>query len=258
MTDSTEVRNMPRAGGKTKERTVGVLQEIVRKVWGYDEFRPLQGAKPLKRCWRLLHSVVVSTGGGKSLCFQAPVLATPGTAIVVSPLIALMNDQVDGLVEAGVAAAYVNSTLTPDERRRICPADDATRAVGLNCCTFRPIRLTTSRTLDFLATIGPSFFAIDERTASANGGHDFRPEYRMLSLLKERFPDTAADCWTRPLLRNVLRCDIARELHLVDPAVHVGSFYCSNSCLSRRTPHGPLGRIRAVVDRHPGESGVIY
>ena len=230
------------------------LRDIVRKVWGYDEFRPLQ-SDAIEAVLAGRDSVVVlPTGGGKSLCFQAPALAMPGTAVVVSPLIALMHDQVDALVEAGVAAAYVNSTLTPDERRRT--ADDV-RAGKIKLLYLSPERLTTERTLDFLATIRPSFFAVDEAHCISEWGHDFRPEYRMLSILKERFPDTAVHAYTATATERVRR-DIARELQLVDPIVHVGSFDRPNLVyrVERRTDR--LAQIRAVVDRHPGESGVIY
>lgn len=230
------------------------LRDIVRKVWGYDEFRPLQ-SDAIEAVLAGRDSVVVlPTGGGKSLCFQAPALAMPGTAVVVSPLIALMHDQVDGLVEAGVAAAYVNSTLTPDERRRT--ADDV-RAGRIKLLYLSPERLTTERTLDFLSTIKPSFFAIDEAHCISEWGHDFRPEYRMLSLLKERFPDTAVHAYTATATERVRR-DIARELQLVNPVVHVGSFDRPNLVyrVERRTDR--MAQIRAVVDRHLGESGVIY
>jgi ATP-dependent DNA helicase RecQ len=238
-----------------KERlSLEALREIVREVWGYDEFRPLQ-AEAIDAVINHRDSVVVlPTGGGKSLCFQAPALSMPGTAVVVSPLIALMHDQVDALVEAGVAAAYVNSTLTPDERRR---AAEDVRSGRTKLLYLSPERLTTDRTLDFLQTVQPSFFAIDEAHCISEWGHDFRPEYRMLGMLKERFPDTAVHAYTATATARV-RQDIVRELHLHDPVIHVGSFDRPNLVYRAERRAGKFEQVRAVVERHPDESGVIY
>src|SRR5688572_24119594 len=144
--------------------------------------------------------VVMPTGGGKSLCFQAPALAMPGLAVVVSPLISLMKDQVDALGDSGVAAAAVNSTLSPEERRRV--ADDV-RSGRLKLLYLSPEKLMTERTLEFLGQTPLSFFAIDEAHCISDWGHDFRPEYRMLRELKARFPQVGVHAYTATATERV-------------------------------------------------------
>jgi ATP-dependent DNA helicase RecQ len=169
------------------------LRSILRKYWGYDEFRPLQ-QEAMRSVVQGRDSVVVlPTGGGKSLCFQAPALHLPGLAVVVSPLISLMKDQVDALTDSGVPAACVNSTLSPVERRQV--ADDV-RSGRLKLLYLSPERLMTERTLEFLKDASVSFFAIDEAHCISDWGHDFRPEYRMLRALKQQFPGVAVHAYT--------------------------------------------------------------
>jgi ATP-dependent DNA helicase RecQ len=230
------------------------LETILRRVWGYDQFRPLQ-AEAMQCVLAGRDSVVVlPTGGGKSLCFQAPALAMPGLAVVVSPLISLMKDQVDTLVDNGVAAASVNSTLDARERREIA---ERIRREELKLLYLSPERLMTPRTLDFLRTINISFFAVDEAHCISDWGHDFRPEYRMLRQLKELFPQVGVHGYTATATERV-RHDIARELHLQGPEILVGSFDRPN-LIYRIERRGDLGRqVREVIDRHRDDSGIIY
>jgi len=230
------------------------LREILRKVWGFDSFRPLQ-AESMKSVLEGRDSVVVlPTGGGKSLCFQAPALAMEGLAVIVSPLISLMKDQVDALADNGVPAACVNSTLTQEEKR--CVADEI-RSGRLKLLYLSPEKLMTDRMLQFLRGVPLSFFAIDEAHCISDWGHDFRPEYRMLKALKETFPAAGVHAYTATATERV-RHDIARELRLNEPEILVGSFDRPNLVyrIARRTDL--MRQVREVIDRHPTDSGIIY
>jgi len=233
---------------------VDELRTILRKIWGYDDFRPLQEAAMRSVLAGRDSLVVLPTGGGKSLCFQAPALAMPGLAVVVSPLISLMKDQVDALVDCGVRAACVNSTLTPAEKRQI--AEDI-RAERLKLLYLSPERLLTDRTLEFLQQAPLSFIAIDEAHCISEWGHDFRPEYRGLRVLKDRFPNVAIHTYTATATPQV-RDDIVRELGLRDPEMLVGSFDRPNLIYRVRRRSDLMKQLREVIDRHPEEPGIIY
>src|SRR6202034_4615951 len=222
------------------------LPAILQKYWGYDSFRPLQ-AEAMQAVVAGRDSVVVlPTGGGKSLCFQAPALCQPGLAVVVSPLISLMKDQVDALGDCGVPAACVNSTLMPGEKRRVA-AD--VRAGRVKLLYLSPERLMTDRMLDFLKSVSVSFFAIDEAHCISEWGHDFRPEYRMLRRLKETFPGVAVHAYTATATGRV-RDDVVRELGLAEPQVLIGSFDRPN-LVYRVQPRKELRRqVRQTIDRH--------
>src|SRR3990172_7655133 len=183
------------------------LRDLIRNYWGFEELRPLQAEAMAAVASGRDSLVVMPTGGGKSLCFQAPALALPGLAVVVSPLISLMKDQVDSLVDCGVRAACVNSTLTPAEKRQITAE---IRGDGLKLLYLSPERLLSERTLEFLRDVPLSFFAIDEAHCISEWGHDFRPEYRGLRILKDRFPGVALHAYTATATSHV-RDDIVRE-----------------------------------------------
>jgi ATP-dependent DNA helicase RecQ len=230
------------------------LRTILRRVWGFDDFRPLQ-AEAMQVVLEGRDSVVVlPTGGGKSLCFQAPALAMEGLAVVVSPLISLMKDQVDALADRGVPAACVNSTLSLEDKRRVA---DQIRAGRLKLLYLSPERLMTEQTLRFLRQTPLSFFAIDEAHCISDWGHDFRPEYRMLSALKEHFPKVGVHAYTATATERV-RHDVARELRLAEPEILVGSFDRPNLVYRVQRRTALFQQIREVVDRHPADSGIIY
>ena len=230
------------------------LLAVLRKYWGYDSFRPLQGEAMAAVVAGRDSVVVLPTGGGKSLCFQAPALHMPGLALVVSPLISLMKDQVDTLVDCGVPAACVNSTLTPAERRAVA---DEVRSGRLKLLYLSPERLMTEQTLGFLQNVDLSFIAIDEAHCISDWGHDFRPEYRALARLKEIFPGIALHAYTATATERV-RTDIVAQLGLEQPEILVGSFDRPNLVYrtTRRTDR--MRQIREVIDRHRDESGIIY
>ena len=230
------------------------LRQILRRYWGYDGFRPLQ-AEAMQAVLAGRDSVVVlPTGGGKSICFQAPALLLPGLAVIVSPLISLMKDQVDTLADCGVPAAFLNSSSSFEDRKTTV---ESIRRGQLKLLYLSPERLMTEQTQTFLRSVPLSFFAIDEAHCISDWGHDFRPEYRALATLKNIFPGTAVHAYTATATQRVRR-DIASQLSLSDPELLVGSFDRPNLTyrVSRR---GDLMRqITAVIDRHPGESGIIY
>ncbi len=226
----------------------------LKEYWGYDSFLPLQ-QEAMQAIVEGRDSVVVlPTGGGKSVCFQAPALAVDGLVVVVSPLISLMKDQVDALVDCGVEAACINSATSGEERWRI---GEAVRAGSLKLLYVAPERLVTDSFLAFLKPIRLAYFVIDEAHCISMWGHDFRPEYRQLSTLKEVFPDIHVHSYTATATEHV-RNDIASQLGLDNPRVLVGSFDRPNLIYRFQRRTNGEAQITAVLDRYRGESGIIY
>lgn len=230
------------------------LRSVMREYWGYDEFRPLQKRAMLAGVSHQDSLVVLPTGGGKSLCYQVPALCLEGMAVVISPLISLMKDQVDALQTCGVPAAFINSTLSPQEKRDIAE-DIAGRRLKL--LYVAPERLSLQGLLDLLASVQISFFAIDEAHCVSMWGHDFRPHYRQLSILRQQFPDVAVHAYTATATQQV-REDVVRQLGLRDPEVLVGSFDRPNLTYRVERRSDLLGQIADVLQRHPEESGIVY
>ena len=167
----------------------GTARELLRQTFGYPSFRGAQGEVVDHVVGGGDALVLMPTGGGKSLCYQIPSLVRPGTGVVVSPLIALMQDQVAALTQLGVRAAFLNSTLDAETARA---TERALLAGELDLLYVAPERLTTPRCLDLLDRAEIALFAIDEAHCVSQWGHDFRPEYLQLSLLHERYPARAA------------------------------------------------------------------
>ena len=233
------------------------LQDAVARYWGYTTFLPLQADAMNAVLAGRDSLVVLSTGGGKSLCFQAPALVRPGVAVVVSPLISLMKDQVDTLVGNGVPAGLYNSSLAADEKASV--------VTGLREGRYRllyvsPERLVGDGGSDFLTLLsscGVSFVAIDEAHCVSQWGHDFRPEYRQLGRLRQLLPGASVHAYTATATARVRR-DIASTLALEDPVEFVGSFDRPN-LLYRVLPRAALKQqLLALFDRHRGEPGIIY
>ena len=229
------------------------LLETLKQYWGYDSFRPRQ-LDAINAVMDNRDSIVIfPTGGGKSLCFQVPAILRQGVAIVVSPLLSLMKDQVDALQANGVAAACLNSTLTTAQERLVL--EEIARG-QLQLVYMSPERLMDSRTLKTLEGINVSFFAIDEAHCVSQWGHDFRPEYRQLAILKQRFPDASVHAFTATATPRV-REDIAVQLGLKDPQVTIGSMFRSNLNYQIHRRSGS-GHILQALEEHKNESGIVY
>ena len=230
------------------------VRRIVKQVWGYDTLLPLQEEAIDAVLARRDSIVVLPTGGGKSLCYQAPAASIGTLAVVVSPLISLMKDQVDGLSAAGVPAAFLNSSLTAEERRAV----EAGVARGRYRLLYvAPERLVLPTCLGLLRRAGVAFFAIDEAHCISQWGHDFRPEYRQLTVLRDAFPDVAIHAFTATATPRV-RTDIATELALRDPAILVGSFDRPNLVYRVRQRTDRLRQVSEALERHRGKAGIIY
>ena len=246
----TNTSHLSAGSGPTQQNLLDALQ----RYWGYNSFRPLQ--REAMECV-LNHRdsvVVLPTGGGKSLCFQAPALCMEGVALVVSPLISLMQDQVETLCECGVDAAYVNSTLSMSEKRLVA---DRLRRGEIRLLYVSPERLMVDKTLAFLRTLPISLIAIDEAHCISAWGHDFRPEYRELRVLREQFPQVGVHAYTATASPRV-RQDIAEQLGLRKPEMLVGSFDRRNLLYRIIRRNQGLQQMFDVLERHRSEAGIVY
>jgi ATP-dependent DNA helicase RecQ len=230
------------------------IEEVLQKYWGYDRFRPLQ--KQAMECVsRGRDSIVVlPTGGGKSLCFQAPAMLLPKLTLVISPLISLMKDQIDSLLDCGIAAGRLDSTMSHAERNKTY---HQLREGKLKLLYVSPERLLMQGFLDFLKSGGISSVAIDEAHCVSMWGHDFRPEYRRLGALRDALPGIPIGAYTATATDPVRR-DIAEQLRLDSPEVLVGEFDRSNLIYRVRRRTNTLKQICHVLEQHAGESGIIY
>ncbi len=230
------------------------IKKVLAHYWGFETFLPLQ--KQAMECIsRGIDSVVVlPTGGGKSLCFQAPAVTMPGLAVVVSPLISLMKDQVDALKECGVAAERIDSSLSASEQNDVFARINQNE---LKLLYLSPERLISGNFLAVLRKADLSFIAIDEAHCVSMWGHDFRPEYRQLGSLKELFGDITIAAYTATATDHV-RGDIAEQLKLNNPQILVGSFDRPNLVYKVQPRNNIIKQVCSVIDRHKGESGIIY
>jgi ATP-dependent DNA helicase RecQ len=230
------------------------IQKALAKFWGYDDFLPLQKQAMECICRGRDSVVVLPTGGGKSLCFQAPAVTMPGLAVVVSPLISLMKDQVDALTECGVSAMRIDSSISANEQDNVIARinEEALKLLYLS-----PERLLSDGFVDLLRKTKLSFIAVDEAHCVSMWGHDFRPEYRQLGLLKQIFPDVTIAAYTATATEQV-RNDIAEQLRLRKPQMLIGSFDRPNLVYKVRPRKNAIKQVRAVLDRHKNKSGIIY
>jgi ATP-dependent DNA helicase RecQ len=230
------------------------LLEAVARHWGFSELRPLQRRAMDAVLQHRDSLLVVPTGGGKSLCYQAPAVVGEGLTVVVSPLISLMKDQVDSLVACGVAAAQLNSSQDALEQR-VIEKDLVDGEVKL--LFVSPERLAVGSFRDLLRRTGVRSFAIDEAHCISHWGHDFRPEYRLLSQLLTHFPDASIHAYTATATEQVRR-DIVSQLGLRDPLVLVGDLDRPNLTYRILPRRKELEQIEEILARHDGEAGIVY
>ena len=226
----------------------------LKKVFGYDAFRPLQADIIQTIYDRRDTLVLMPTGGGKSVCFQVPALTLDGTAVVISPLIALMKDQVEGLRANGVAAAFMNSSLDSTQSRQV--EDDVLNG-RIKLLYVSPEKIVSQGFQPLLRRMKISLFAVDEAHCISAWGHDFRPEYTQLKFLKEQFPQVPVIALTATA-DKLTRKDIAEQLHLHDPAIFIASFDRPNINLQVRPGQQRFEQIIDFLKKHPKQSGIIY
>ncbi len=232
------------------------LHEALRRYWGYDSFRPLQ-----ERIIRSLAAgndvaVVMPTGGGKSLCYQLPALVSGGTAVVISPLISLMQDQAAQLAQMGIPSAVLNSSVGSAEQSHTMR--DAMQG-RFRLLYLSPERLARADTVQWLARVPVRFFAIDEAHCISEWGHEFRPEYRQLKRLRHLFPDLPIAAFTASATRQV-RHDILEQLGLRDPHKYIASFHRPNlRYLVKQCEPGSQDRLLLRAMRaHEDQNIIIY
>ena len=232
------------------------LHAALKSYWGYDCFRPLQERVIQSLMGGHDVAVVMPTGGGKSLCYQLPALVLGQTVIVVSPLIALMQDQVAQLGDMGIPAALLNSSVAQDEQRAIMKA--ATQG-AFRLLYLSPERLARQDTVAWLRRVPVALFAIDEAHCISEWGHEFRPEYRQLSSLRENFPDKPIAAFTASATRRV-RHDILQQLRLRDPHKYIASFHRANLryILEQCDKNSHRKRLLKAVRSYPNESVIVY
>jgi ATP-dependent DNA helicase RecQ len=230
------------------------LLAAIRKHWGFTSLRPLQEQAIRAVLDRRDSLVVLPTGGGKSLCFQAPALIRSGLTVVVSPLIALMKDQVDSLTKIGVPAARLDSSMTFPESNAV---RDTIRKGAIRLVFTSPERLVNTDVPRLLREAGAHTVAVDEAHCVSHWGHDFRPEYRQLSRLRECFPEATIHGFTATATQRV-RLDIAEQLGLHSPEILVGNFDRPNLTYRVLPRLDVLSQVRKVLDRNRGSAGIVY
>jgi ATP-dependent DNA helicase RecQ len=233
------------------------LGDALQRYWGYTSFRPLQREAMDAILSNRDSIVVLPTGGGKSLCFQAPALVRDGLAVVVSPLISLMKDQVDTLVGNGVPAACYNSSLSQGDKAAVLAG---LREGRLRLLYVSPERLVGDGGEQFMKLLSAcrvSFVAIDEAHCISQWGHDFRPEYRQLARLRSILPGIGLHAYTATATARVRR-DIAAQLELRDPVELVGSFDRPNLVYRVLARANLKRQLLDVLARHARQAGIIY
>lgn len=234
--------------------TPNSLLDVISRHWGFSSLRPMQEAAIQAVVEHRDSLLVLPTGGGKSLCYQAPAVLKQTTTVVISPLIALMKDQVDSLRSNGIPAVQLNSALPQAEIRE---AEQAILRNEVRLVFASPERMATAGFRALLRQMDVRTFAIDEAHCISHWGHDFRPEYRQLNQLKELFPQASVHAFTATATEQV-RADIIEQLGLRAPEVLVGDFDRPNLTYSILPRQSLPVQVMECVQRHKGEAGIIY
>lgn len=230
------------------------MHTLLKKHFGYDEFRPLQEEIIQHVLAKRDALVLMSTGGGKSLCYQLPSLMIEGVTLVISPLIALMKDQVDALQANGITAEYLNSTLSEKETERI---EERLKKGQVKILYIAPERLAVSTFKHLLSELPIGLIAIDEAHCISEWGHDFRPDYRNLSSLRYQFPTTPVIALTATATETV-RKDILTQLRLRDARVFLSSFNRPNLTYAVTPKRNAFEKLLRLLSKHKDESAIIY
>ena len=230
------------------------IQNILFKYWGYDSFRPFQ-EETISSIFDSKDTLtVLPTGGGKSICFQVPALICEGMAVIVSPLISLMKDQVDYLKDIGIAAECLNSSLNSSDRAQV------TRRIksgNLKLLYLAPERLSLESMREFLKEVKLSFFVIDEAHCISHWGHDFRAEYRQMGIIKDEFKGVCVHAFTATATCQVQE-DIVKQLKLESPHFYIGSVDRPNwtNRILRRSGN-LIPSIADVIKNRLDETGIV-
>ena len=236
----------------------GFLEQALKYHFGYDSFRPKQRQIVEEALQNRDLLVIMPTGGGKSLCFQLPALLKPGLTVVVSPLIALMQDQVESLQDNGISATFINSSLS---RQEVLKRENDIRNGKVKLLYIAPERLVSERFLPFLDLVqhlgGISLFVIDEAHCVSEWGHDFRPEYRQLKVLRQRYSEVPILAFTATATERV-RQDILHQLALQNPSVHIAGFNRPNLYYEVKPKEKQAySQLLAEIKQQRG-SGIVY
>lgn len=230
------------------------MRTILKNFFGYEEFRPLQEEIVETVMSRQDALVIMPTGGGKSLCYQLPAIQLEGLTLVVSPLIALMKDQVDSLKANGIPAEFINSSLLPDEIYRI---QDKARNGQIKILYVAPERLTVDAFGKFLTEVNVQLIAIDEAHCISEWGHDFRPDYRNLKKLREDFPAVPVIALTATATLKVRR-DIIEQLSLQNAKTFLRSFNRENLTYIVQPKRGIFDQLKVLLEKYRDQSVIIY